>query len=88
DEMFLEAAYAIAKYTEETGISEERIIGSMNETELYVKEALAVAEKAIEQGLARRKLSRSELEQEIRELIERPRRYMEIAMRNGFIRKY
>ncbi|MEM4028230.1 MAG: malic enzyme-like NAD(P)-binding protein [Desulfurococcus sp.] len=53
DEMFLEAAYAIAKYTEETGIGEERIIGSMNETELCVKEALAVAEKAIEQGLAR-----------------------------------
>lgn len=87
DEMFLEAAYAIARHAEETGISEERIIGNMSEVELYVREALAVAEKAIVQGLARRRPSRSELEQEIRELIERPRRYMDMALRNGYIIK-
>lgn len=86
DEMFIAAAKAIAEYTEETGIHEERIIGTMDETELYVKEAMAVAEKAMELGLARRKLSRSELEAEIRELIERPRRYMKIALETGLIK--
>jgi len=85
DEMFYAAAEAIAKYTEETGMHEDRIIGTMNETELYVREAIAVAEKAVELGYARRKLSRSELESEIRELIERPRRQMRVLIESGLI---
>ncbi len=87
DEMFMAAAYAIAKYTEETGIHEERIIGTMEEVELYVREALAVAEKAVELGLARRKLSRNELEYEIREMIERPRRYLRLALSGGLVKE-
>ncbi len=86
DEMFFAAAEAIAKYTEETGLREDRIIASMNETEVYVREAVAVAEKAMELGLARRKLSKSELEAEIRELVERPKRYMKIALESGLIK--
>jgi malate dehydrogenase (oxaloacetate-decarboxylating) len=85
DEMFYAAATAIAKYTEETGIHEERIIGTMEETELYVREAMAVAEKAMELGLARRRLSRSELEYEIRELIERPKKQMRALLGSGLI---
>lgn len=85
DEMFLAAAYAIAKYAEETGIHEERIVPRMEETEMYVREAMAVAEKAMELGYARRKLSRSELEAEIRELIERPKKEMELFLKAGLI---
>jgi malate dehydrogenase (oxaloacetate-decarboxylating) len=85
DEMFLAAAHAIAKYSEETGIHEERIIGSMTETELYVKEAIAVAEKAMELGYARRKISRDELEHEVRSLIERSSKYMDVALKAGLI---
>jgi len=87
DEMFYAAAEAVAKYSEETGIHEERIIGTMNEPELYVREAMAVAEKAIELGYARRKLSRSELEAEIRELIERPRKQMRVLLEHGLVKK-
>jgi malate dehydrogenase (oxaloacetate-decarboxylating) len=85
DEMFYAAAVAIARYTEETGMHEERIIGTMEETELYVREAVAVAEKAMELGLARRRLSRSELEHEIRELIERPKKQMRALLGSGLI---
>ena len=85
DEMFIVAAYAIAKYSEETGIHEERIIGSMTEIELYVRESIAVAEKAMELGYARRKMSRDELEREVRVFIERPRKYMELALKAGLI---
>ncbi|NHV96565.1 MAG: NADP-dependent malic enzyme [Thaumarchaeota archaeon] len=85
DEMFVAAAHAIAKYSEETGVHEERIIGSMTETELYVKEAMAVAEKAMELGYARRKMSRDELEREVRALIERPSKYMDVALKAGLI---
>lgn len=88
DEMFLAAAYAIAKYAEETGIHEERIVPRMEEAEMYVKEAMAVAEKAIELGYARRKLSRSELELEIREMIERPKKEMELFVKAGLIQLY
>jgi len=86
DEMFFAAAEAIARYTEETGLSDDRIIASMDDPEVYIREAIAVAEKAMELGLARRRPSRSELEAEIRELIERPRKYMRIALEAGLIK--
>ena len=87
DEMFLAAAHAIASYTEETGLSENRIIASMTDDKLYVREALAVAEKAMELGLARRKISRGELEDEIRQMIERTKRYMRLALDNELVKK-
>ena len=80
DEMCMAAAYALARYAERKGISENYIVPTMEETEAYVEEAIAVAEKAIEQGIARRVLPRSELEHEIREMIERPKRCMSIAL--------
>jgi len=88
DEMFIAAAHALAKYAEERGIHEEYIIPRMDEEEAYIREAIAVAEKAVELGLARRKLSRSELEYEIRELIERPKKYMKIALEKEYIKMH
>ncbi len=86
DEMCIAAAYALASYAEEKGLREDYIIPTMEETEAYVREAIAVAEKAMEQGVARRKISRNELENEIRELIERPKKYMKIALENGLVK--
>ena len=88
DEMFLAAAHAIAGYTEETGLHEDRIVPTMQETEMYVQEAIAVAEKAMELGYARRKMSRSELEKEIREYIERPKKFMEMALRENLVKRW
>ncbi|MEM1619401.1 MAG: NADP-dependent malic enzyme [Fervidicoccaceae archaeon] len=85
DEMFVAAARALASYAEETGLSEDRILPSMWEEEAYVREALAVAEKAFELGLARRRISRSELEAEIRDMISRPKRYLDAARRAGLV---
>lgn len=88
DEMFVVAAQAIASYTEETGIHEKRIMARMDETEVYVREAIAVAEKAMELGLARRKLSKSELEAEIRDLIDRPKRWINVGREAGLIKNH
>ncbi len=85
DEMCIAAAQALAEYAERKGLSEDYIIPTMEETEAYVEEAVAIAEKAVEEGVARRKLGRSELEREVRELIYMPRRFMEIAVREGLI---
>ncbi len=69
DEMCLEAAYAIANYTEEKGISEDFIIPRMEEREMYVCEAVAVGMKAIAQGVAKKKMSMEELEEAVRKRI-------------------
>ncbi len=82
DEMCITAAYALARYAEKKGIHEDYIIPRMDEVEAYIEEAIAVAEKAIEQGVARRKVSRKTLVEEIRELILRPKKYMKLAINN------
>ena len=69
DEMCLTAAGAIAGYAEENGISEGYIIPRMGEREMYVREAVAVGMKAIEQGVATRKMNREELEEEVQKKI-------------------
>ena len=79
DEMCITAAYALANYAEKKGISEDYIIPRMDETEAYVEEAIAVAEKAMEIGVARRKIPREELESEVRELIMRPKEFVKLA---------
>ncbi len=85
DEMFVAAANALANYAEERGIHEEYIIPRMDEEEAYVQEAMAVAKKAIELGLARRTVSSNELESEIRRLIERPKKYLKLALSSDLI---
>jgi malate dehydrogenase (oxaloacetate-decarboxylating) len=69
DEMCIAAAYAIARYAEEKGVSEDYIIPGMDEREMYVCEAVAVGMKAIGQGVAERKMSAGELEEEVRKRI-------------------
>ncbi len=85
DGMCLAAAHAIAEFAEKGGISEDRILPTMDETDLYVYEAVRVAEKAIEEGVARRSMSRAELEEEIRELVLRPKKYLKLAVENQLI---
>ena len=69
EEMCMAAADAIARYAEEKGINEGYIIPKMGESEMYVCEAVAVGMKAIEQGVATKKMNREELEEEVRKKI-------------------
>ncbi|MFC2082641.1 NADP-dependent malic enzyme [Candidatus Bipolaricaulota bacterium] len=64
DEMAIAAAYSIAKTAEDKGLSEEHIVPSMMDTDVFINEAVAVGLKAIEQGIARRVLSADELRAE------------------------
>ncbi|HIQ02826.1 MAG TPA: NADP-dependent malic enzyme [Desulfurococcales archaeon] len=85
DNMCLAAAYALANYAEEKGINENYIIPSMEETEAYIREALAVARAAMEDGVARRKISLNELRDEIEKLIERPKLIMKTLISKKLI---
>jgi len=68
--MNIVAAKAIASVLSEDEISEERIIPSPLHPEVYPKEARAVAEEAIREGLARRKVKPEEVEEHTRKLRE------------------
>jgi malate dehydrogenase (oxaloacetate-decarboxylating) len=52
DEMCLAAAMELARMAEEKGLSEEYIVPTMDEVDVFPREAAAVAMKAIEQGVA------------------------------------
>jgi hypothetical protein len=66
DEMCVAGAYAVAKYAEDKTISEDYIIPTMSETQMFIEEAVAVGMKAIEQGVARKKISKKELEENLK----------------------
>ncbi|MCR4392226.1 MAG: NADP-dependent malic enzyme [Candidatus Acetothermia bacterium] len=85
DEMAIAAAEAIAATAEEKGLSEDYIVPTMMEWEVFINEAVAVGKKAIEQGVARRILSESELEREATRMIRYAREETEILMKAGHI---
>jgi len=85
DEMAIAAAYAIAKTAEEKGLSEDYVVPTMMETEVFINEAVAVGLKAIEQGIARRILSEEELRREAEEKIRHAQEETKILMRAGHI---
>src|SRR5947199_2627732 len=61
DEMCIAAARELALVAEEKCLDEEHIVPTMDEIDVFAREAAAVGMKAIEQGLARVKKSRDEL---------------------------
>jgi malate dehydrogenase (oxaloacetate-decarboxylating) len=86
DEMCIAAAQELAKVAEESGLDEEHIVPSMAETEVFAREAVAVALKAIDQGLARVKKSRQDLYDGALALIRRAHDETKFLMQEGFIR--
>ena len=85
DEMCIAAAYELAKCAEDQGISEDYIIPTMGEWEVFIREAVAVAMKAIEQGVAREKPSRKELRQRAEKIIGESREATALLMKSGLI---
>lgn len=87
DEMCVEAAKALAECAEDKGLKEDYIIPDMDDWEVFPKEATAVAMKAIEQGIARKKLSRNEEYENAMSIIKRARDTAAMLMEKGFIKK-
>jgi len=86
DEMAIAAAYSIAKTAEDKGLTEEYIVPTMLETEVFINEAVAVGLKAIEQGIARRPLSEAELRAEAEAKILRAHEEVKALMDAGVIK--
>jgi malate dehydrogenase (oxaloacetate-decarboxylating) len=88
NEMLIAAAEAIAKVAEEYEINEDYIIPTMDQEEVYIEEALAVALKAQDIGVARLKLSKDELSSRINEKIIRVKKMLDILIGEGIIKRY
>jgi malate dehydrogenase (oxaloacetate-decarboxylating) len=85
DEMCIEAAREVAKVAEDKGLREDYIVPNMDEWEVFPREAVAVGMKAIEQGHARRTMSRDKLYEQAVAIIEKSRKETKLLMEKGFI---
>lgn len=85
DSMCIAAAYEIAKVAEDKGIHEEYVVPTMADWEVYPREAVAVGMKAMEEGVARIKMSRQELYERAESIIKRAREMTKDLMRLNYI---
>lgn len=87
DEMCFAAAEALAGMSGKK-LDAEHILPTMDDWEVFPREAAAVGMKAQEQGLARKKMSYDELILNARKMIKRSRDMTASLMKNGFIREF
>ncbi len=85
DEMCIAAAEELAATARDRGLHEEYLIPTMEDWEVFPREAAAVGMKAIEQGVARVKMTREELFQMAERTIKKAREEAQLMMEKGFI---
>lgn len=85
DEMCIASATALAKHAEDKGLTKDYIIPAMSEWEIYPLQAMETGLKAIEQGVARKKLSKAEIYERAESIIKRTQDIVKALMQQGFI---
>jgi len=85
DEMCIASATALAKHAEDKGLTKDYIIPAMSEWEIYPLQAMETGLKAIEQGIARKKLSKAEIYERAESIIKRTQDIVKALMQQGFI---
>jgi malate dehydrogenase (oxaloacetate-decarboxylating) len=85
DEMAIAAAEELACCAEERGLDEEHILPTMDDWEVFPREAAAVGMKAQEQGLARLSLSREELLDKAKRIIQQAQELTRFMMERELI---
>ena len=88
DEMCIAAAYELARCAEDKGLREDYLLPTMDEWEVFPREAVAVAKKAMEQGVARLKIDEKELFKMAEMKIRRARDEVGLLMEKGIIKPY
>jgi malate dehydrogenase (oxaloacetate-decarboxylating) len=87
DDMCIAAARELAKVAEDKGLTPDYIIPNMEEWEVFPREAAAVGEQAVQEGIARVARSRSELLEMAYSRIKRARDETMLKMEHGKIPK-
>jgi malate dehydrogenase (oxaloacetate-decarboxylating) len=85
DEMAIAAAKELALCAEEQGLDEEHVVPTMDDWEVFPREAAAVGVKAQEQGVARLSLSRDQLLEMARNTIGQAQEMTRFMMDCGLI---
>ncbi|MFX0016412.1 MAG: NADP-dependent malic enzyme [Promethearchaeota archaeon] len=87
DSMCIAAAKELAKTAEDKELTPDYIVPSMDEWEVFPREAVAVGQQAIKEGGARLKLTPQEAFERAENLIKRAREQTLLLMDKGFIPK-
>jgi malate dehydrogenase (oxaloacetate-decarboxylating) len=85
DEMCIAAAEELARCAQDRGLSDQAILPTMDDWQVFPREAAAVGLKAIEQGVANKKLSREQLIEQATAIIQRARAQTKTLMEHGLI---
>lgn len=85
DKMCIAAAEELARCAEDKGIHEEYIVPTMDEWEVFPREAVSVGMKAIEEGIAGVNLTEEKLYQRSSSIIKRTRDTVRILMEEKMI---
>lgn len=85
DGMCMAAAAALAGMAEEKGLSPDYILPTMDEWQVFPREAAAVAAKAVEEGVARQSLTYEQEFTQAEGMIRRSRDVTKVMMEEGFI---
>ena len=85
DEMCIAAAEELARTQEDKGLDPENLLPTMDDWDVFPREAVAVGQKAIEQGVARIKMTPEEAFKVAEKIIKRAREQTQCMMREGFI---
>jgi malate dehydrogenase (oxaloacetate-decarboxylating) len=85
DSMCIAAARELAKVAEDRGLTQDYIIPSMEEWEVFPREAAAVGMQAVKEGIARVKRSHGDLLESAYFMIRRARDETRLKMENGVI---
>ncbi|HSG29479.1 MAG TPA: NADP-dependent malic enzyme, partial [Candidatus Krumholzibacterium sp.] len=86
DEMCVAAAREMAKTAEDKGMREDYLLPTMDEWEVFPREAAAVGRMAIEQGVARLDLTYEELYEKASKTIKHARESFKLLQDKGYIR--
>lgn len=86
DEMAIQASYSMANFAQKKGISPDRIMPTMDETEVFAHEAADVAMEAIKNGVARIKLDWQTAYDQTLKDIKEARAIVDLLMKKDFIK--
>ncbi|HHX74897.1 MAG TPA: NADP-dependent malic enzyme [Firmicutes bacterium] len=85
DEMCVTAAYTIADLGVEIGMGPDNLLPTMDNVEVFIRQAVNVGMKAIELGIAKKKMTKEELRAKAEAAIYRARNVTQMLMDNNFI---
>jgi malate dehydrogenase (oxaloacetate-decarboxylating) len=85
DEMCIAAAEELARFKQGDGLTEDAILPTMDDREVFPREAAAVGLKAIEQGVARKVMTKDELIENAAKIISRAQKETKTLMEHGLI---